>query len=105
MGRKYIRNIVLYILCLAVCFMNIGVLWIFALLFLALTVFYVWLAYRHWNDAPDMTETVRQGIIEKIRSRKADRYARKEHYRSYMSEIEKEFDMSEYETEEGGYEE
>lgn len=100
MGRKYIKSIVLYTLCGAVCFTNIGRLWMFALLFFALVVFYVWLAYRHWNDAPDLTETVKQGIFEKMRSRKTDKLARQEQYRAYMSEIEKEFDISGYEDEE-----
>lgn len=72
----------------------------FALLFFALVVFYVWLAYRHWNDAPDLAETVKQGIFEKMRSRKMDKIAKREEYRAYMSEIEKEFDMSIYEDEE-----
>lgn len=85
--------------------MNIGRLWMFALLFLALDVFYIWLAYRHWNDAPDLTETVKQSVFEKMRSRKTDRLARKEEYRAYMSEIEKEFDMSGYEDEERNDEE
>jgi len=105
MGRKYIRSIILYTLCGAVCFLNIGELWIFALLFLALDVFYAWLACRHWNDAPDLTETVKQSIFKKMKSRKTDKLARKEQYRAYMLEIEKEFDMSRYEDEEGNDEE
>ncbi len=100
MGRKYIKSIVLYTVCGAVCFLNISELWIFALLFLALDVFYVWLACRHWNDAPDLKETVKQSIFEKMRSRKTDKLARKEQYRAYMSEIEKEFDISGYEDDE-----
>ena len=105
MGRKYIKSIVLYTVCGVVCFTSISRLWTFALLFFALDVFYVWLAYRHWNDAPDQTEIVKQSIFEKIRSRKTNKLIRQEQYRAYMSEIEKEFDMSEYENEEGDSEE
>ena len=100
MGQKYIKSIILYAVLGVLCFFNIRQLWTFALIFLGLTVFYVWLTYRHWNDEPDMTdrlkEAAKRSVMNGMKSGKS-RKERKEQYQAYLSDIEDEFDMSDYE--------
>lgn len=104
MGQKYIKNIILYGGLGLLCIVNIEQLWKVMLIFFGLATFYVWLAYRHWNDeastADKVKDKVKQGILSGLMKSGKEKRERKEQYQNYLSEIEKEFSMEEFEDDE-----
>ena len=91
MGKKYIKNIILYAGMGMLCMVNLRQLWQVMLIFFGLTAFYVRLAHRHWNDELGMTDKMKQGALDKLKQK--------------QTEIEEEFSTDDWESEEDESEE
>jgi len=98
MGQKYIKSIILYAVLGLLCFVNIGQLWKFALIFFGLAGFYFWLAYKHWNDEPDVTDKLKSGAKKGIVSMltRKNRKERKQKYQNFLSELNSEFGTDDF---------
>lgn len=93
MGQKFVKSIILYALLGILCFVNIRQLWKFSLLFLGLAAFYSWLAYKHWDDEPDMADKLKsnakKGIFNLLTGK--EKKERKQKYQEFLSELNSEF--------------
>lgn len=105
MGKKYIKNIILYAGMGMLCMVNLRQLWQVMLIFFGLTAFYVWLSHRHWNDELGMTDRMKQGALDKLKQKQTEKKIRKEEYQEFMAEIEEEFSTDDWESEEDESEE
>ncbi len=104
MGQKFVKNIILYAVLGVLCFVDFGRLWKFSLLFFGLAGFYLWLAYKHWNDEPNIADRLKEkakgGIISGLTHNRKEKKERKQQYHDFLAQINEEFDMEDYDEDE-----
>lgn len=98
-SNNFRKKGILYAVLALLCFINITKLWIFLIIFVAISVLYFWLANKHKKDKNNAIEQMLQDSKEKKKNKKKkldifefeEKRKRKAAYKEYIASVKADF--------------